>query len=459
MFIDSHAHIDGPEFDADRPAVLERARAAGLEAIIQIGYNRETIERGFALFAGEPLVRFAVGLHPHDSSAFTPELLDWIEMQSTRDKVVAIGEVGLDWFRDYAPRETQLACFREMVRLARRRRLPLVVHSRAAEEDTLRILEEEQASDVGGVMHCYSYGIEAARRLHELNFLVGFPCFVTYPKRNSLDVVAGLQVEQMLIETDAPFLPPQRLRGKRNEPACVVDAAGAIAQAKGLSLADVARITTRNARRLFGLGLEEERVIAYPIRDSLYLNLTNRCTADCWFCTRLSDPVVKGHNLAMRRSQEPSAAETIAAIEAQGGISRWKEFVFCGYGEPMMRLGTLLEVAAWIKARGGRVRINTNGHADLWHKRRTAPELEGLIDELSISLNAPEAGQYNAIVRPAWGERTWAAMLEFARDATAFVPEVVFTIVDDGSIDIPACERIATGHGARLRVRTLNETG
>lgn len=459
MFIDSHAHLDGPEFDGDRADVLARARAAGVETIVQIGYNRETIERSFRHFADEPMVRFAVGLHPHDSADFTPELLDWIEERSTREKVVAIGEVGLDWFRDYAPRETQIRCFREMIRLARRRGLPLVVHSRAAEEDTLAVLEEERAADVGGVMHCFSYGVEAARRLKGMNFLVGYPCFVTYPKRNSLDVVAELQVEQMLVETDAPFLPPQSHRGKRNESAFVVEAAAAIAAAKGLTLEDVARITSRNARELFRLDQPSERVVAYPIRDSLYLNLTNRCTADCWFCTRLSDPVVKGHDLAMRRDEEPSPAETIAAIEARGGVGRWREFVFCGYGEPMMRLDALLEVARWIKARGGRVRINTNGHSDLWNKRRTAPELEGLVDEVSISLNAPTAAQYDRIVKPAWGERTFQALLDFARDAGGFVPAVVFTLVDDGTVDVEACRRLADEHGARLRVRTLNETG
>jgi len=459
LFIDSHAHLDGAEFDADRAAMLERARRAGLEAIVQIGYNRETIARGLALFQDDPLVWFSVGLHPHDSADWSQELEDWIEEQAGRERVAAIGEVGLDWFRDYAPRETQLHVFRRMVRLARRRRLPLIVHSRAAEEDTLRVLEEEQAADVGGVMHCFSYGLEAARRLKELGFLVSFPCSVTYPKRNGLEVARELQVEQMLLETDSPFLPPQRLRGQRNEPACVVDAARAIAAAKGLSVEDVARITTRNARVLFGLDLVEERVVAYPIRRSLYLNLTNRCTADCGFCTRLSHPVVKGHNLALRREQEPETDEVIAAIEARGGPAAWEEFVFCGYGEPMMRLQTLKETAAWLKARGAKVRVNTNGHSDLWHKRPTAAELAGLVDVVSISLNADNAADYVRLVKPAWGERSFQALLDFARDAARAVPEVVFTLVDDGTVDIPACRRLAVEYGAALRVRPLDETG
>ena len=459
VFIDSHAHLDGPDYDADRAAVLERARQAGVEAVVQIGYNRETIERGFAHFQDDPFVWFSVGLHPHDSASWTEELEGWIEEQASRERVVAIGEVGLDWFRDYAPRETQLHAFRRMIRLARRRRLPLIVHSRAAEEDTLQVLEEEQASDVGGVMHCFSYGLEAAQRLKEMGFLLSFPCFVTYPKHNQLDLVLQLQVEQMLLETDSPYMPPQRMRGQRNEPASVADAAQAIAAAKGLSVADVGRITTRNARLLFGLELAEERVIAYPIRRSLYLNLTNRCTADCGFCSRLSHPVVKGHNLALRREQEPEAAELIAAIQARGGPAAWEEFVFCGYGEPMMRLETLKETAAWLKTRGALVRVNTNGHADLWHKRPTGAELAGLVDVVSISLNADNAADYVRLVKPAWGERSFQALLDFARDASRAVPEVVFTLVDDGTVDIAGCERLAREYGATLRVRTLDETG
>jgi TatD DNase family protein len=459
VFIDSHAHLDGTDYDEDRGAVLERARAAGVESLVQIGYNRATIERGMALFADQPWIHFSTGLHPHDSADWSEELEAWIEERSAWPRVVAIGEVGLDWFRDYAPAETQIHVFRRMIRLARRRGLPLVVHSRAAEDDTLRILEEEHAEDVGGVMHCFAYGVEAARRLKAMGFLVSFPCSVTYPKRNQCDVIAELQVEQMLLETDSPFLPPQRLRGRRNEPACVVEAAEVIARVKGLSLEDVARITTRNARVLFGLDLAEERVLAYPIRRNLYLNLTNRCTADCVFCTRLSHPVVKGHNLALRREQEPDASELIAAILALGGAGAWDEFVFCGYGEPMMRLDVLKEVSAWLKQRGARVRVNSNGHSDLWHKRPTAHELHGLVDTVSISLNADNAAQYTAIVRPAWGERSFQGLLDFARDAARAVPEVVFTVVDDGTINIEGCRRLAAEYGVPLRVRPLDETG
>jgi len=162
--------------------------------------------------------------------------------------------------------------------------------------------------------------------------------------------------------------------------------------------------------------------------------------------------------LALRREQEPAAAELIAAIEAQGGAAAWEEFVFCGYGEPMMRLDELKETAAWLKGRGARVRVNTNGHADLWHKRPTARELAGLVDVVSVSLNADNAAQYAALVRPAWGERSFQALLDFSRDA-ARVAELVFTVVDDGTIDVAGCRRLAEEYGAVLRVRVMDETG
>ena len=463
MFFDSHAHLDSPDFDADRAAVLQRARDAGLEHIIQVGYNRETIERGMSLFANEEWISFTVGIHPHDSNDFDDELLAYVEQAAERARVVAIGECGLDFFRDYAPREKQIETFRQMIRLARRLRLPLIVHSRAAEEDTLRILEEENAGDVGGVMHCYAYGVQAAARLKKMGFYIGFTCFVSYPKRNQHDTIAALKVEDMLIETDCPWIPPQHSRGKRNETAFVVEVARSIAEVKGLSIEDVARITTRNARKLFGLDLQESTVIAYPIRKSLYVNLTNRCTADCWYCSRLTDPVVKGHNLKMHLKQEPSAQEVIASLQsiASGdlSISSFEEVVFCGYGEPTMRLAVLLEVAEWIHEQGLKVRVNTNGHSDLWNKRSTAAEFAGKVDELSISLNAENAALYAEIVRPAWGETTFAALLEFAKQAGSYVPLVTFTIVDDGKVNIDACKQLADEQGVPLRVRELNETG
>ena len=258
MLIDSHAHLDFPSFDEDREAMLERAWQAGLEAVIQVCFNAETIERGFRLLDGHPRIWFAVGMHPQAADEFTPEMLARVDELSRHPRVVAIGEVGLDNFREYALVPNQEACFRAMVRLARERALPLVIHSRDARDETVRILREEGAGAVGGVMHCYSYDLDTALELVELGFHISFPCFVTYPKRNQHEVVRGLPLERILLETDSPFMPPQRLRGRRNEPACVADSAATIAELLGRSVEEVARITSANAVRLFRLPLVAE---------------------------------------------------------------------------------------------------------------------------------------------------------------------------------------------------------
>lgn len=253
MLIDSHAHLDFPGYDEDREQMLERCWQAGLRAVIQVCFNRQTIARGFPLFENNPRIWFAVGLHPQAADEYDEETLALVEEKSRHPRVVAIGECGFDYFRDYARVPNQEQCFRAMIRLARRRRLPLVIHSRDAKEDTLRVLREEGAEEVGGVMHCFSYDLETARQAIVLGFHISFPCFVTYPKRNQAEVVAGLPLERILLETDSPFIPPQRIRGKRNDPTGIIDSAAAIAAIRGIPEEEVIRVTGANSCRLFGI--------------------------------------------------------------------------------------------------------------------------------------------------------------------------------------------------------------
>ena len=195
--------------------------------------------------------------------------------------------------------------------------------------------------------------------------------------------------------------------------------------------------------------------ITYQIRNNLYLNLTNRCTAQCTFCHRLDDPTVKGYNL--RLEVEPSAEELIQKV---GDPTRYDEVVFCGFGEPTLRLEVIKEVARWIKVRGGRVRLNTNGHGNLIHKRNILPELAGLVDAVSVSLNAENAEKYLVICRPAYGPRTYDAVLAFIREAKQFIPEVTVSVVCLPTIDIHACERIAREElGAKFKLRELDVVG
>lgn len=192
-------------------------------------------------------------------------------------------------------------------------------------------------------------------------------------------------------------------------------------------------------------------MIAYRLRDALYLNLTNRCTNDCCFCLRRNRQGIGGQNLWL--AADPTAAEVLAEV---GDPQAFREVVFCGFGEPMLRLEVLKEVAATLKERypGTRIRLDTNGLANLVHGRNVVPELKGLIDVISISLNAPSAGEYERLCRPGV-KGAWVGLLDFAREALKVIPEVMLTAVDVPGVDLEACRRLAEGLGARFRVRQL----
>jgi TatD DNase family protein len=198
----------------------------------------------------------------------------------------------------------------------------------------------------------------------------------------------------------------------------------------------------------------EQGRITYPIRNSLYLNITNRCTAACTFCVRYHTDFVKGHNL--RLGQEPTAEELIKEI---GDPTRYAEIVFCGYGEPLLRLDVVKAVSGEVKRMGGKVRIDTNGHANLIYKRNVLPELAGLVDAVSVSLNAHDAELYEKLTQPKFGIAAYEAVKDFIREAKKYIPDVTATVVSAPGVDVEACRRIADELGAKFRVREYNVVG
>ncbi|WP_305041855.1 TatD family hydrolase [Geoalkalibacter sp.] len=454
--IDTHAHLDNRPFAEDLDQVIARARDNGVRTILTVGCDLASSRQSIALAQRFAEVHAAVGIHPHDALQADDEGLKQLRAMLDAPKVVAVGETGLDFYRDRAPRDAQRLAFRRQIRLAREVARPLIVHDRDAHDEILSILREERASEVGGVIHCFSGDIAMARSCLEMGFYISFPATLTYPRNEELRQVArAVPMERLLLETDCPYLAPQPLRGKRNEPAYVRMTAEKVAEIKGLSLEDVARITTLNAHTLFGIGRAEQSVrIAYAIRNSLYLNITNRCTNACSFCAKFSDFTVKGHRLKL--DHEPDAAEVIAAI---GDPRSYDEVVFCGYGEPLLRLALIKEVAAWLKQHGCKVRINTDGQANLVHGRNILPELVGLVDCLSVSLNAPDAATYQRLCRSQFGEKAFTGVQDFIREAARAIPEVVASAVTVPGLDIEACRRLAEGLGATFRAREYNEVG
>lgn len=456
MFFDSHAHLDLPPLRDDEAGVVRRAAAAGVSRIVTVGIHPRSNEEAVAIAHRHAGVFAAVGLHPHDASEWSDALLERLDRLSRYDKVVAIGETGLDFFRDRAPRQAQRAAFREQVRLARRLGLPLIVHDRNAHEQTLALLEKEKAAETGGVIHCFSGDTETARRAVRMNFFLSIPGAITYKgSEKQVEAVRRIPLERLLIETDSPFLSPLPHRGKPNEPARVPLVAARLAEIKGLFIEDVARVTAQNAMRLFRIPFEEAPRVAYRIRNSLYLNITNRCTNACTFCAKRRDFHVKGHYL--RLEEEPAVERILAEI---GDPARFDEIVFCGFGEPLLRLAEVKAAAQEVKAKGGRVRINTDGLANLVHGRNVLPELAGLVDALSVSLNAADAETYARICPSRFGAASFPAVLEFLRDAPRYVPSVTATAVALPGLDHEAVRRLAESiPGVAFRLRPFDELG
>lgn len=456
MLIDTHVHLDMEDFDKDRIDVIKRAKDAGIGYILTVGTDLKSSKRAVALSKSETFIYASAGIHPHEVKDIDRETYDKIRKLAEDEKVVAYGEIGLDYHYDFSPRDVQKRCLREQIDLAKSLKLPVIVHSREARDDTLRILTESRAGEFGGIMHCFSGDIDMAKKAMEMGFYISFAGPITFKKANRLkEIVEEIPIENMLIETDAPYLTPEPFRGKRNEPAHVRYVAETIAAIKGLSFEDVSRITSHNAMKLLKVGsIEKEGAITYKIRDSLYLNITNRCTNRCDFCIRYYSDFVKGHNLRLRK--EPSIEEVIKAI---GDPTSYKEIVFCGYGEPLIRLDLVKAVSGWIKERGGRVRINTNGQGNLIHKRNILPELKGLVDSISISLNTDRKDIYNEVCHPEFGEMTFDAMKDFIIEAKKYIPEVGITVLTLPEVNIKACEKMAKEWGVNFRVRELNVVG
>jgi TatD DNase family protein len=251
-FIDTHCHLDFPEFDQDRDEVIQRARNQGIGCIINIGSSLQGSKRAVELAALYDSVYATVGLHPHEADSFNKEAERIISDLAKNEKVVAIGETGLDYFKNYSSPENQKPLFLALIHLAKELNLPLVIHNRQAEPETLKILKETMP--VRAVIHCFSGDEVFLKECLDLGFLVSFTCNITYKKADRLRGLVKLApLERLMLETDAPFLAPEGFRGKRNEPAYVKMLAGEIAKIKQVAIEEVAAVTTENAKKFFNI--------------------------------------------------------------------------------------------------------------------------------------------------------------------------------------------------------------
>lgn len=455
MMIDTHCHLDFKDFDSDRDSVIDRAERCDVGRIINIGSSVEGSRRSIELARKYDILYASLGVHPHEAKTVTDDVIAEFRRLAKEKKVVAIGEVGLDYYRNLSPKNKQVETFKRFIRLAGELSLPLVIHARESNREVLDILKNEVKDKVSGVMHCFSGDKKILKRCLDLGLYISFTCNLTFKNAKDLrEAARDVPVERLLLETDAPFLAPQEFRGKRNESSYLTYLVDEWARILNLSREDITRITTHNANELFKLGLEDAARIVYEIRDSLYLNITNRCTNSCDFCIRTETPFVKGHNLRLDR--EPTAEEILRAI---GNPARYKEIVFCGYGEPTTRLDALKAISKEVRGKGLKVRVVTSGHGDLINGRPIVKELVGLVDRVSVSLNADTESKYINICKPEFGPGTYKHVLSFIKDCVVNKIETEVTCLDLPGVDIKECERIAKNLGANFRLRRLGVTG
>jgi len=252
VITDTHAHLYWKSFDADRAEVLARARAAGVERIVVVGTDVATSRAAFELCAGGSGLFPTAGIHPHDAASADDAAREAIRELCSREECVAVGETGLDFFKEFSPREAQRACFRWQLELARELDKPVVVHSRDAHEATVELLRS--VPGVRGVMHCYTMGAAELPAYLELGFFVSFSGVVTYPKNEAnREAAREVPLERLVVETDCPYLAPQGRRGQRNEPAFVLGVLEELARVRGVALESLAEASSANAARLFGL--------------------------------------------------------------------------------------------------------------------------------------------------------------------------------------------------------------
>ncbi|HSP88917.1 MAG TPA: TatD family hydrolase [Ignavibacteriaceae bacterium] len=450
MFIDTHAHLFYPNFADDIDEVIERAKSSGVDYIIVPATDVETAKQTLALADKYEMIYASVGVHPHDTKEWTNDNLKLIEDLAQHPKVVAIGEIGLDYYYDFSPKEKQIEAFKSQIELALKLNLPIVVHNRESDEDVLSITRNYCNDGLRAQFHCFNGSLSDAKDLIRMKFFISFTGNITFKKADSLrEIISKIRLQHLMLETDSPFMTPVPFRGKRNEPSHVKLVAEKIAEIHKLSVEDVAKITSINAFRLFGIGTLPDTNFTYMLGKSLYVNITNRCNADCKFCRRRDDPIIEGYNLHMNKSEEPPAEKYIDEI---GNPKRFNEIVFCGYGEPTIRWDVVKKIAKYVKQNGGRTRLDTNGHGSFINKRDITPELKGTIDIVSISLNASDATKYAEVMRVE--KAMFNEMITFAKSAKQYVEKVAMSVVSIDETEIEKARQIVEEKiGAEFKIR------
>ncbi len=450
MFIDTHAHLFFENFKDDLDEVINRAKENNVDYIVVPATDLATAREAISLSEKYENIYATVGIHPHDTKDWNDSLIAEIEKLAKHPKVVAIGEIGLDYYYDFSPKDQQIKAFKSQLDLAVKLQLPVVIHNRDSDEDMMDIIQSYCGSGLKAQFHCFNGSLEDALEFLKMNHFISFTGNITFKKSTELRAtLKQIDLNHLMLETDSPFMTPIPYRGKRNEPANVGIIAKHISEIHNISIEEVGKITSLNTFRFFGIGSVPKTSFTYLLDNSLYINVTNRCNADCTFCRRKEDPFLRGYNLGMKKSEEPPAEVYINEI---GDPKKYDEIVFCGYGEPTIRWNVVREVAKYVKENGGKTRINTNGHGNIINKKDITPEMKDVIDIVSISFNSFDSKQYAELMQVS--EDHFDEMKNFARLAKLYVKKVVMSVVSLDEVEIEKSRKVVEEEiGVEFRVR------
>lgn len=453
MLIDTHVHLNDPKFKLDQKEVIERAFQDNISYLIDIGSDIPSSKTSIDLAHKYQNIYTSVGIHPHEAKTLDNKSIDNLKNLAKNKKVVAIGEIGLDYHYNFSSPAEQKKAFIEQIELANSLDLPIIVHTREATKDTLYILKK-YALSLKGVFHAFSGDKEILNWAISNQYYISISGLVTFKNSNLPSLIKEIPMDKFIIETDSPYLAPHPMRGKKNQPAYLIHIAKKLVEIMNLSLEDTARITTLNAKQLFNIKpIILKDTYTYKIRNSLYLNLTNRCTNNCYFCIRKKTYFIKGHYLKLEK--EPTVEDILTEIK---DIKGYKEIVFCGIGEPFLRYEALIKIAKHLKAQGAKIRINTNGQADLICGKNVARELKGIVDAISISLNAPDADNYQQISHCLYPS-AFNSIINFIKECKKYIPKITLTFLDLPAINLEECKKICQDLGVEFRMRKYDVVG
>lgn len=455
-YVDTHCHLWHLEFLSDFKQVLKECLQNQVEYLINVGVDNETSIQALSQARKYKNVFSTIGFHPHYALNFKDSYLILFDKLARDKKVVALGEIGLDFYRRISNRKSQILLLEKMLEFWKQHReLAIIIHNRQADMEILKRLESISDLKPRVVMHCYSSGDENFwKECLRRGYFISFATNLTY-SRELQEIARKTPLENILLETDAPYLPPAGKRGERNLPYYVKQSYSLLAQLKLLPEEDIIRSVAFNTRVVFNVGnISLKPAVVYRYKSNLYINITNRCTNRCQFCTaRYSDYFV-GYN--MRLQKEPSLSEILKALKEYPDE---REVTFCGYGEPFIRYQLVIEAGRALKKRGYKIRVVTNGQANLIARKNILPELKGLIDKISVSFHVEDKERYNNLCQPEFGPDTFDKVKEFVCQARKYIPWVEITFLNLPGLEESKCKEIAHQLGVNYRLREYNYHG